>query len=326
MEWLNSMTLIGFTEKRGTAWHYRSDLQGETPNHYPGAIPVPDVLERLFNFEVEERPIYILTDAGYVEIAGRKAMATTDSEEVLGIFKQGYQGHSYKEWLLESVATILDDELSIGSAGLLKNRAQAWVSVEVPENIVTPEGVEFRPNLVACTSFDGSLATTYKRLVTNVVCDNTLAQGLNEDGQTFKLRHSKYSGMRLQDARDALAIVHSIADDFAAEVAKLCKEKVSDKRFTAVLDALYPVPADEGRGQTVITKKRDEIAALWANDERVAPWKGTAFGVLQAHNTWNQHYAQVRKGVPRVIRNMENAVKDKSAMQDSQVLAVLAAV
>jgi hypothetical protein len=149
---------------------------------------------------------------------------------------------------------------------------------------------------------------------------------LNEDGQTFKLRHSKYSGMRLQDARDALAIVHSIADDFAAEVAKLCKEKVSDKRFTAVLDALYPVPADEGRGQTVITKKRDEIAALWANDERVAPWKGTAFGVLQAHNTWNQHYAQVRKGVPRVIRNMENAVKDKSAMQDSQVLAVLAAV
>ncbi len=325
-EWLNTNTLIGFTSKRGNAWHYRSELQGSEENHYLDAIPVEDVLRRLFNFEVEEREIYILTDSGYVAVPGRKAMATSDNEEVLGIFKQGYTGHSYREWLLESVSTILDDSLSIGSAGLLRNRAQAWVSVEVPENITTPEGVEFRPSLTACTSFDGSLATTYKRMVTNVVCDNTLSAGLGESGQTFKLRHSKYSSLRLTDAREALAIVHSISDDFSAEVARLCSEKVSDKRFVAVLDALVPVPKDEGRGQTVATKKRDELLALWTNDPRVAPWKGTAFGVLQAHNTWNQHFAQVRKGVSRIVRNMENAVKDKSAAQDSEVLRVLATV
>jgi hypothetical protein len=48
--------------------------------------------------------------------------------------------------------------------------------------------------------------------------------------------------------------------------------------------------------------------------------------VLQAHNTWNQHYAQVRKGVPRIVRNMENAVKDKSAAQDAEVMRVLSTV
>jgi len=51
----------------------------------------------------------------------------------------------------------LDDNLSISSAGLLRNRV-AWVEVSVPDNITTPEGVVFRPNPLATTSFDGSLA------------------------------------------------------------------------------------------------------------------------------------------------------------------------
>jgi hypothetical protein len=32
--------LIGFTDKRGHAWHYRPEEQGDEPNHYPGAIPL----------------------------------------------------------------------------------------------------------------------------------------------------------------------------------------------------------------------------------------------------------------------------------------------
>jgi hypothetical protein len=50
------MTLIGFTSKRGNAWHYRQEDQGNEPNHYPDAIPMDDVLRRLFNFEVWETP------------------------------------------------------------------------------------------------------------------------------------------------------------------------------------------------------------------------------------------------------------------------------
>ena len=46
--WLNTRTLIGFTDKRGNAWHYRADEQGTEPNHYPLAIPTEDVRRRLF--------------------------------------------------------------------------------------------------------------------------------------------------------------------------------------------------------------------------------------------------------------------------------------
>lgn len=30
----NTQTLIGNTEHRGTAWHYRAEHQGKEPNHY----------------------------------------------------------------------------------------------------------------------------------------------------------------------------------------------------------------------------------------------------------------------------------------------------
>ena len=52
--WLNTMTLIGFTEQRGHAWHYRAAEQLTEPNHYPGPIPVEDVRRRLFGWRVAE--------------------------------------------------------------------------------------------------------------------------------------------------------------------------------------------------------------------------------------------------------------------------------
>src|SRR5512134_741318 len=134
MWWLNNMVLVGYTDSRnstwrkdGMAWHYRTEYQGAESNHYPGAIPVDDVIRRLFNFEFVEAPVYYLIDGEYVPSSeGRKGMLTSDTREDLGSFKAGYQGHSYREWLLEAVADLLDNgDIGIGSAMLLRKRGQA---------------------------------------------------------------------------------------------------------------------------------------------------------------------------------------------------------
>lgn len=332
--WLNTQTLIGFAEKRGNAWHYRAEAQGDESNHYPLAIPVDDVLRRLFYWKGIEAPLYVGAPSldpdfagldDYVIIPGRKAIIRSDSNEVLGIFSDGYQAHQYEDWLLGNVANILDADLGIGSAGLLRNGAQAWVSVEVPDSITTPEGVEFRPNLLACTSFDGSLATTYKRVVQNVVCDNTLAAGLSEGGQVIRVKHTRNSALKLQDARDALAVVHSISEDFAAEVAALCATDVSHAQWGKVLDELVPLPDDKGRSLTMATNKRDALYGLWNNDLRVSPWKGTAYGVLQAFNTYDHHLGTVRN-MNRAQRNASRAVDGTQAKDDKLVLAAVGRV
>lgn len=328
MEWLNLNTLIGFTEKRGNAWHYRQELQGIESNHYVGPVPVDDVIRRLFNFEVVDSPMYIRKPSGeYVEIPGRKAVVRDDNGVVLGVFKDGYLGHQYPEWLLENVATILDDDLGIGSAGLLRSGGQAWVSVEIPENVTTPEGVEFRPNLLAATSFDGTLATTFKCVRTDVVCDNTRDMALGEDGRQFKVKHTKYSGYRINDAREALQIVHKMSDDFSEEIANLTAWKVSDDEFLKHLQIMIPVNDELSKiGMTKAENKRADIINLYNNDLRVAPWRGTAFGVSAAYNTWRLHLGTIRKGVSRQVRNMENLINGKTGTEDELVLQVLADV
>jgi phage/plasmid-like protein (TIGR03299 family) len=328
-EWLNTNILVGYTDSKGTAWHYKIEYQSGEPNHYPGAIPLDDVERRLFNFEFVKRPVfYQMEDGTFVpSTEGRYGQLTSDTNEDIGSFKSGYEGHAYREWLLENVALALDDareELGIGSAGLLRKRGVAFVSIEVPENIVTPEGVEFRPNLLATTSFDGTVATTYKRCNTRVVCDNTNELALSEIGQEFKAKHTRYSGFKIHNAREALNIVHTMSDDFAREVAELTSWKVSDTQYEALLTRLVPINDELSKaGITRAENKRNDLLSLWRMDERVAPWKGTAFGAVQAFNTWNHHFATIRKGVPRGVRNMENVLNGKLHDGDVEVVEVL---
>lgn len=330
MEWLNINTLIGFSEKRGHAWHYRAEDQGDESNHYTLAVPVEDVRRRLFDWKAIEGELTVtaITEDGVLSVTDneRKAIMRSDNGHVMGIFKQGYTIHQFDEWLLDSVANLLDDDLSIGSAGLLKGGAVAWVSVEVPDSITTPEGVVFRPNLLACTSHDGSLATTFQRCVTNVVCDNTMSAALGEGAdQRVKVKHSRYSNLKLNDARDALAVVHTIADDFAAEVAALSSVRVSGREWDKFVDAIAPMPEEEGRAMTMAENKRADLNALWNADPMVAPWKGTAFGVVQAMNTFAHHHAIVR-GSDRAERNMLRAVSGGIDKLDGGTLTTLTAV
>lgn len=333
-EWLNTNTLIGFTEKRGKAWHYREELQGEQSNHYVGPVPVEDVQKRLFNFKVAERRVAIELPVGEIQKDGtrklewvaqddEKAMCTDDDNTKLGMFKSGYQGHDYNEWLINNIANLLDDDLAIGSAGLLRNRGVAWVSVEIPDNIVTPEGVEFRPFLMGTTSFDGTSQTIFKEVVTNVVCDNTRRVALGEAGQVFKVKHTKNSHLRISEARQALGIVHEIGEAFAAEVAALSAIKVDDKCWSRVKDILVPVPVEQGMGRTMAENKRNRLDELWNFDCRVAPWSGTGWGVAQALNTWFHHDSRVKSGVPRGERNMENTVSNKLRDHDLAVVKAL---
>lgn len=333
--WLNENTLIGFTDQRGHAWHWRRD----SDNHYPGQVPVADVERRLFNWEAVALPMYVPWETGALaamdhpsgdvvsltEVPNRQVIARSDTGHVMGVFMQGYEPHQYREWLLNQVANFLDSGLAVGSAGLLRGGAQAWVSVEVPENITTPQGVEFRANLLAVTSFDGSLATTYKRVVTNVVCDNTMAAGLAERGQQFKVKHSKNSRVKLHDARDALAIVHTVSDDFAAEVKALCETTVTDEQWDRFLDAHRPLPTGRGASYTRASNERRDLRHLWNHDQRVSPWRGTAWGVMQAVNTYTHHVGTVRN-VTRAERNMTRAAKGDIDTLDQTTATTLAAV
>ena len=304
----------------------------------PGGPPHQDMFDLKMDAPAEIRGEFkpIKTNVSGIEICelfpriaammDKFAILRDDTGRELGSFKDGYQPHDYQEWLVHNIGTLMDtstSDLGIGSAGLLKGGAVAWVEVTVPETFTTPEGVTFRPNFLAASSFNGSLATTYKRTVQNTVCDNTLGVALGEKGQQVKIRSTKNSLTRIADAREALHLIHSAQDDFAREVAALAKIKVDDHMFERWMDGVVPLPRpDEAKTTRAITlaeNKREAFQNLWLHDERVAPWRGTGLGVLQVANTYAHHGQNVR-GMSRQERNMLNAVNGKTEAADAETL------
>lgn len=326
MQWLNENVLVGFTDKRPQGGWWREDGY---ENHFSGPIPVETVRERLFNWTSETSPVYVEDgNGGFTPVPNHVAQLRSDTRSVMGIHSSGYTGHGFDEWLIGGPAAIVDTsegELAIGSAGLLKGGAVAWVQIEMEDTVQTEQGFGFRPFLLATTSFDGTVATQYGRKINAVVCDNTLEIAKNEKGQKFKLRHTKNSGLKLANARDALKIIFAARDEFAAEVKTLSETVVSDAQWAAFLDTHCPVPEDDGRGKTVAEHKRESLSGLWLHDNRVSPWSGTALGVLQAVNTYNTHVATMRK-VVRPERQQLNVISGKVGAADSEAMAQLATV
>ena len=336
--WLNTNVLVGMTANRGTAWHYRKEDQGDESNHYEGAIPVGDVERRLFHWDAVKVPVLAQFPADFEtmttldadgnpvrvsEVPGMVAIARNDTNHVFKIFTDGYEIHQYREWLLNTVSTILGDTLKITSAGLLKQGGQAWVEVSVPETLHDAEtGFAFRPNLLAATSLDGSLSTTYTRTVTATVCDNTMAAALLEGrDQRVKIKHSRYSGLRIDEARESLSLIEQTADAFTDALHELTRTTVTDRQWFQFLDEWQPIP-EKGRGKAIADRQRDELTAMYRNDNRANTWNGTAFGVVQAVNTWAHHKATV-KGASRADRNAEGAITGKFEQLDAKVLATL---
>lgn len=329
LTWLNQNTLIGFTDKRGEAWHYRASEQGEEPNHYPGAIPVADVKRRLFGWAPVEGTVTTTVEIGgktiTMEVPSHKSYIHPETGELLGIVGKGQALHTYGKWLVDNTAMILDDgEMGIGSAGLLKGGARAWVQIELDETVDGPGGIQHRPFFTAATVLDGSMSTTYQRGTQLVVCDNTLAMALNESGAArILVPHKSGSEARIQEIREKVGLLYQQGQDFNAEMDKLLTTPVSDREWEQFVAAYLENdrPTEKGRGLTNWDNAHDALTKLYRTDERCSAWTGTAWGALQAANTY-EHHVRTVKNVEggHAERNQLNVISGRRTYEDTRTL------
>jgi phage/plasmid-like protein (TIGR03299 family) len=331
MEDLNTWTLIGYGDVRGTAWHYRADLQGAEPNHYPGAIPVDDVKRRLFYWKPSIGTVKITA-----KVNGRsrttvdetkKAYVHPETGKILGIAGKGHAGHYYDEWLVRNTRGLQEvPEMGIASAGLLSGGAIAWLQLELADTVLGPGGVAFRPFYTATTVFDSSMATTYLRGDQLVVCDNTRAAALSAAGDQDKIkvahRASSLDKEFISDLRKQVTALYVQADQTKAAIETLLATPVSDSQWESFMEIhLGGRPDAKGRKLTNWEEAHDKQTALFRTDERCAP-TGTAWAALQAVSTFNHHDRVVRR-MSRAQRNMANMTDGTWTREDEKAMAEL---
>lgn len=288
--------LIGDIDVHGRPWMHRSTVtpvtDDETSPLYPGAVPVAHIRELFARYEVGSFPLmFQLPDGTIVTDDTRQVIADNSTNLVHGVFASGYEIHPFGSTLIDGLAHIVGDspgDVHFDSAGILANGAEGWVSLSTSGLLSTPEGVDYWPHILAASSHNGTLSSTFKAVCQMVVCDNTRDMALGEKTPQFKIKHTRYSARKLNDARDALGLLANVSDNFAAEVKVLCEQTVTDSQWSAYISELAPITDDMTANKITRAENfRAAVTQLYKSDVRAATWYGTAFGALQAVNTYS---------------------------------------
>lgn len=291
---------------------------------------------------------------GFEEVPNRKAIKgrrgtvlhipTGDADNR----RRGYVAHPYYETLVEKglgrLVAEADSPLYYGTVGCLGDGKYGWVQVRPPEGMTSRSGMDLLPWIGGMSTLTGQMSTTFAQMTTTMVCDNTFRAGVNEaarraveanrrakSGQAaedtatgvLKIRHTAGSVDLLRNIGDALGLMWESTLDLSEELDLYADVTVSDEQFTGTLDLLAPVTPEMSKVSTTkAEKKRAEITSLYRRDIRVAPWNGTALGVLQAFNTWHQHNQTVRN-VSRDHRRILNTMGGEYSKVDGAVIAAV---
>jgi phage/plasmid-like protein (TIGR03299 family) len=326
-QWLAENVLAGFVDARPPWWLQYAKSEGFEPNTWPGAVPMDEVIKLIASWEPIPESLYT---ADMQLVPSHKAYRASDTNEILSVVGVDSALHSYRDWLSGTVTETVGDEAQVSSAGLLNNRAQAWVQIERPESAVGPDGILFSPYVVLSTSIDGTLASQINQNTQMVICDNTLAIGRTQ-GLASRIKHTRNSAGRLADHRGVMMAIMQGESDFRAELERQLAVEVPDNKFQAFLASFAPINDDDiPAKKTRSTRVRREITTLYNEDPRVAGYRGTEFGVVQAVNTWNQHMSQLRNTTGyemddtnlRAMRNYANRLRgnDGADMNTVKVL------
>lgn len=193
-----------------------------------------------------------------------------------------------------------DGTIQIETAGALGNGERVWILVRIDDDFEVVSGDPIKPYCLLTTSHDGSAAVTGKLVVTQVVCQNTLAIANAESGTSFSLRHTTNVNERLGEFREKLGLVAKRQQEFFVKLEKWGQIETNDKVRERVLDELVP---NVGGGESELVRERVQMDRLnlWKLLNGGSPavqtaGKDSVWGTYTAATEWID-WLEPRKGM-----------------------------
>jgi phage/plasmid-like protein (TIGR03299 family) len=330
--------MIGNTSRRKVAGGGSWMGKGQVVASYEDAIPLQDVYDRLLDWHPIEVPnanlIPVELDEDFDTIVGGQAykvlprtdykgIVRSDNFESLGVFKNAYDSAAYNR-MLRFIQDAFQGALPVWNAGLLGGGKKFFITVGMDETMHdSKSGLDFLPHLLFFSSLDGSLANTFTPGTQVTQCDNqfrAFRKAAESAGRLVKFKRSRHSlsETRLNTLRDALGIINLEADQFTQDVHNLVDTELSTVDFFKALDIIVPLPKDDSSKAAVTRAEntRDQIVGLYRSSPMVSPWVDTAFGFVQAVNTFNNRERPVR-GALRIERTFERVISGSLADADT---------
>lgn len=274
----------------------------EVPWHGLGRELTPDAdietwrREAGLEFEVKASPVLfdLGEDKGPREFVGRNVLYRDDTKKPLSVMSKQYNIVQPGEILDFIAACVKHSGFQMEVAGSLDDGKRVWALAKVNDGAPVIGHDVVRPYLLAATSYDGTMSTTFKFTAIRVVCNNTItmAAGRSEQGQTEKdkvdgpvvqcVRVPHSDRPDFERIRQDLGIVLTAWDRFLVEARMLADTKVNEEFSVAFLKALLPTPKDEQKAVEE-TRAFQRLMAIVKGEEPSATLpeaRGTAWGLL----------------------------------------------
>lgn len=321
----NGTTAMFCVGDRNSAWHR---LGQRTPNAvtWEKAVELADL-----NWTVVKKQLYARNPLGKVVDVPVFGTFRTDDGVFLGSVGEGYQLIQNKDQF-----TFVDSFLEAAngahyeSAGALGNGERIWCLARIPEADYNIDGGdEHKAFIMVANSHDGSLAYTMKLVDTRVVCANTLAVAIRENGAAFKIKHTVSAAARMKEALAIMGQVKLQAVGLKQKMERLASRQLSRESVEHILDRLFPKPKDEKANQTRHDNTVAEVLSLYeANDRNAFPSvKGTAYNLLNAVTEYTDHLRTARgngsKPEQIAVARAESALFGSGERLKTQALTVI---
>lgn len=181
-------------------------------------------------------------------------------------------------------------------AGSFRDGRQVFITMRMPESLQIGGVDRVDLYLVALNSHDGS--STFKFIVTPVrmSCMNMLAAALSQAVASFSIRHTRGSGGRIAEARQALGLTFKYAEEFEAAAEKMIQTSLTDKSFQKVARRLSGLDATalSKRAETSARRMFDGLMGTWEGSQTMDKIKGTRWAGYQAVTEFTDHFMDVR--------------------------------
>lgn len=286
---------VGFVELYGNAWHNHPNCQ-----HQDGAVTI-ETAHSIFDYLVEKVALGIPgTD---VLVPGASALIRRNGDQIVILYPsvgdryEVIQNSELLSWLEGSI--IEPYEVSLESVGTILNGQKAFVNIILDEHTVPGDNSKTITRLMYSNSFGGDSLQGCVHS-TRIVCQNTLriatAQGAANE-TLRKFRHTKNASMKIEEHMVDLAKLVATNREHYEKMDALAGRPMVSEEVKTYMNALVPVPDEDGRGKTRRQNQQNAILKIFEEkDDLQGKIARTQYAMVQAVIDWADHDSSVRNG------------------------------
>lgn len=259
------------------------------------------IKEAGLDWQVEKRPIFYektVSKATVMEkIEDKFSVVRTDTQENLGVV-----GSVYNPLQNRVAFSFIDGilglkEATIETAGALGRGERIWILSKL-NGVISLKGDDLIDKYLLCANaHDGSMRVTLALTTKRVVCDNTLriaVKEASENGDIFRIRHSKQMDEKVDTAREALGLIQQQFHTFEEQAGRLTEVRVNTAKLDEFLDNMgFNLEAKEdSRAAETIKELKDAFVSSPGSNLKSA--KGTLWGAVNAVTYWADYQRGTR--------------------------------